>query len=46
MKKCQSVPRSGGVIARGKKGYLIAAFSGGTNDRDVSAGIAELKKGL
>jgi hypothetical protein len=40
---------SGGVIARGKSGYVIAAFSGGKDNDDVSvssAGIAELKKGL
>jgi hypothetical protein len=40
---------SGGVIARGKNGYVIAAFSGGKDNDDVSvssAGIAELKKGL
>lgn len=39
----------GGVIARGKNGYVIAAFSGGKDADDVSissAGIAELKKGL
>ena len=40
---------SGGVIARGKNGYVIAAFSGGKDNDDISvssAGIAELKKGL
>ena len=39
----------GGVIARGKKGYLIAAFSGGADADDLNvsqAGVAELSKGL
>ena len=40
---------TGGVIERGKSGYLIAAFSGGKSDDDVQvsrAGVAELKTGL
>jgi hypothetical protein len=40
---------NGGAIARGKHGYLIAAFSGGKGDQDFSvstAGIAEMKKAL
>jgi type 1 glutamine amidotransferase len=40
---------SGGVIVRGKKGFLIAAFSGGKSEDDVKvsrAGVAELKTGL
>lgn len=40
---------NGGVIARGKSGYVIAAFSRGKDNDDVSvssAGIGELKKGL
>jgi hypothetical protein len=40
---------TGGVIARGKNGYLIAAFSGGKSDDDVkvsTAGIDQLKTGL
>jgi len=40
---------TGGVIVRGKNGYLIAAFSGGKSDDDVQvsrAGVAELKTGL
>jgi hypothetical protein len=40
---------NGGAIARGKHGYLVAAFSGGKGDQDFSvstAGIAEMKKGL
>jgi len=40
---------SGGAIARGKHGYLIAAFSGGKGDEDFSvstAGTAEMKKSL
>jgi hypothetical protein len=40
---------NGGVIVRSRRGYLIAAFSGGKGDDDVSvssAGIAELKKSL
>lgn len=39
----------GGVIARGRKGYLIAAFSGGEDADDIKvsqAGIAELSTGL
>jgi uncharacterized protein len=39
----------GGVIVRGKSGYLIAAFSGGKSEDDVkisTAGIEELKSGL
>ena len=39
----------GGVIARGKAGYLIAAFSGGKSEDDVQvsrAGLAALKQGL
>jgi hypothetical protein len=40
---------NGGVIVRGRQGFLIAAFSGGKSEDDVSvsrAGVAELKKGL
>ena len=40
---------NGGAIARGKHGYLVAAFSGRKGDQDFSvstAGIAEMKKGL
>lgn len=40
---------NGGVIVRGKNGYLIAAFSGGKDQDDVSvsrSGIAQLKTGL
>jgi hypothetical protein len=40
---------NGGAIARGKHGYLVAAFSGGKGDQDFSvstAGIEEMKKGL
>ncbi|MGB7281894.1 MAG: ThuA domain-containing protein [Candidatus Acidiferrum sp.] len=40
---------TGGVIVRGKNGYLIAAFSGGKSDDDVQvsrAGVAELRTGL
>ncbi len=40
---------TGGVIARGKNGYLIAAFSGGKSDDDVkvsTAGVDQLKTGL
>jgi len=40
---------SGGVIARGKAGYLIAAFSGGKSEDDVAvshAGLEKLKAGL
>jgi hypothetical protein len=40
---------TGGVIARGKNGYLIAAFSGGKSDDDVkvsTAGVEQLKTGL
>ena len=39
----------GGVIARGKAGYLIAAFSGGKSEDDVQvsrSGLATLKQGL
>jgi type 1 glutamine amidotransferase len=39
----------GGVIARGRNGYLIAAFSGGKSEDDVQvsqAGIAALQAGL
>ena len=39
----------GGVIARGKNGYLIAAFSGGKSEEDVQvsqAGVAKLADGL
>jgi uncharacterized protein len=39
----------GGVILRGKNGYLIAAFSGGKSEDDVKisrAGIEELSTGL
>jgi hypothetical protein len=40
---------NGGVIVRGKNGYLIAAFSGGKSEDDVEvsrAGVAKLKTGL
>jgi hypothetical protein len=40
---------NGGAIARGKHGYLVAAFSGGKGDQDFSvstAGIEEMKKGM
>jgi hypothetical protein len=40
---------NGGAIARGKHGYLVAAFSGGKGDQDFSvstAGLAEMKKSL
>jgi hypothetical protein len=40
---------NGGIIVRGKKGYLIAAFSGGKDQDDVSIsriGVAVLEKGL
>jgi hypothetical protein len=40
---------TGGVIARGKTGYVIAAFSGGKSDDDVQVsktGLARLKEGL
>jgi len=40
---------NGGVIARGKTGYVIAAFSGGKSEDDVEvsrAGLAKLKAGL
>jgi hypothetical protein len=40
---------NGGAIARGKHGYLIAAFSGGKGDQDFSVsatGITEMKKRL
>jgi hypothetical protein len=40
---------NGGVIVRGKKGYLIAAFSGGKSEDDVEvskAGVAKLQTGL
>lgn len=39
---------SGGVIARGRAGYLIAAFSGGKSEDDVlvsRAGVAEMQAG-
>jgi hypothetical protein len=39
----------GGVIAQGKTGYMIAAFSGGKSEDDVEvsrAGLAKLKTGL
>jgi uncharacterized protein len=39
----------GGVIVRGKSGYLIAAFSGGKSEDDVkisTAGVEQLKSGL
>jgi hypothetical protein len=39
----------GGVIARGKAGYLIAAFSGGKSEDDVAIsreGLTRLKLGL
>jgi uncharacterized protein len=39
----------GGVIVRGKNGYLIAAFSGGKSEDDVkvsTAGVAQLQAGL
>src|SRR5271170_1246630 len=39
----------GGVIVRGKNGYLIAAFSGGKSEDDVKisrAGVEELSTGL
>jgi uncharacterized protein len=40
---------NGGVIVRGKWGYLIAAFSGGKSEDDVKvsrAGLAQLQTGL
>jgi uncharacterized protein GlcG (DUF336 family) len=40
---------SGGVIVRGRNGYLVAAFSGGKSEDDVKvsrAGVEELKTGL
>jgi hypothetical protein len=40
---------NGGVIARGKRGYLIAAFSGGKSDDDVvisREGLSQLKARL
>jgi hypothetical protein len=40
---------NGGVIARGKTGYVIAAFSGGKSEDDVAIsreGLAKLKAGL
>jgi hypothetical protein len=40
---------NGGVIARGRAGYLIAAFSGGKSEDDVEvsrAGLSKLKEGL
>jgi len=40
---------NGGVIVRGKNGYLIAAFSGGKSEDDVKvsrAGVAQLATGL
>jgi type 1 glutamine amidotransferase len=39
----------GGLIARGKNGYLVAAFSGGKSEDDVQvsqAGIAQLQSGF
>lgn len=39
----------GGVIAKGKSGYIIAAFSGGKSEDDAEvsrAGLAKLKTGL
>lgn len=39
-------PWNGGVIERGRSGYLIAAFSGGASEDDVKvaqAGLAKLK---
>ena len=39
----------GGVIVRGKNGYLIAAFSGGKSEDDIkvsTAGVAQLQTGL
>ncbi len=40
---------TGGAIARGRHGYVIAAFSGGKNEDDFSVstvGVNELKRGL
>ena len=40
---------NGGVIVRGRNGYLIAAFSGGKSEDDVKvsrSGIAQLQSGL
>jgi hypothetical protein len=40
---------NGGVIVRGKNGYLVAAFSGGKSEEDVKvskAGVAQLATGL
>jgi hypothetical protein len=40
---------NGGVIVRGRNGYLIAAFSGGKSDDDVKvsrSGIEQLQSGL
>ena len=40
---------NGGVIARGKTGYVIAAFSGGKSEDDLAIsreGLAKLKAGL
>lgn len=40
---------TGGVIVRGKYGYLIAAFSGGKSEDDVQvsrAGVTQLQTGL
>jgi hypothetical protein len=40
---------NGGVIVRGKSGYLIAAFSGGKSEDDVKvskSGLAQLQTGL
>ena len=42
-------PWNGGVIERGRSGYLIAAFSGGASEDDVKvaqAGMAKLKSTL
>lgn len=39
-------PWNGGIIERGRSGYLIAAFSGGASEEDLKvaqAGIAKLK---
>jgi hypothetical protein len=40
---------NGGVIVRGRNGYLIAAFSGGKSEDDVKvsrSGIEQLQSGL
>jgi len=39
----------GGVILKGKAGYIVVAFSGGKSEDDVQvskAGLEVLKKGL